>query len=79
MRRLEERIGPPSEADPRAAERAAERAARHEMIRSALDTVARMRWEQGVAAEDLVPENEEERQALSIFEAMRVQIEDEGT
>jgi hypothetical protein len=75
MRRLEERIGPPSEADPRAAEPAA----RHEMIRSALDAVARMRWEQGVAAEDLVPENEEEREALSIFEAMRVQIEDEGT
>ena len=75
MRRLEERIGPPSEADPHAAERAAE----HERISPALDTVARMRWEQGVAAEDLVPENEEERQALSIFEAMRVQIEDEGT
>ena len=64
--RLEGRIEPPE--DPNAE-------ARRKTIRAALETLARLRREQGVAGEDVVSETEEEREALSILEALRERAE----
>ena len=47
----------------------------HEEIRRALDRVALLRHRQGVAADDLSPESEEDRQAWAIFDAGRKQAE----
>jgi hypothetical protein len=49
--------------------------ATHEMIRWALDRIALLRVRQGVAAEDLNLETEEDREAWAIFEALGEQLE----
>ena len=48
--------------------------ARRKRVRAALETLARLRREQGVAGDDVVPETEVEREALSILEAIRVSL-----
>jgi hypothetical protein len=56
-------------------ENPSEYAATHEMIRRALDRIALLRVRQGVAAEDLNLETEEDREACAIFEALREHLE----
>jgi hypothetical protein len=66
LARLEGRMEPPE--DPSAE-------ARRKRVRAALDTLARLRREQGVAGDDVVPETAGEREALSILEALRERAE----
>jgi hypothetical protein len=55
--------------------RPAEDTEAHERIRAMLDRVALLRFRQGVAASELVPESEEDVQVLSIFEALGERVE----
>jgi hypothetical protein len=64
---LEGRIEPPD--DPHSE-------ARRKRIREALNTVARLRVQQGVAACDVVPETEDERRACADFEALAELVDD---
>jgi len=64
---LEGRIEPPEDAHA---------ADRRKRIREALNTVARLRVRQGVAACDVVPETEDERRACADFEALAELVDD---
>jgi hypothetical protein len=68
LERLEDLLGPVESPDAHA----------HDKIRRALDRIARLRYRQRVAADDLSLQSDEDRFSWAIFDAARKQAEGGG-